>query len=79
MEKKILALNFGNCKTLQNLWKIGLKNNISKKKLTCKEYNCGTLKAQQKMCTKVTHIKNLNLVRNMKTLENTHTHTHTHT
>jgi hypothetical protein len=27
------------------------------------------------MCTKVTHIKNLNLVRNMKTLENTHTHT----
>jgi hypothetical protein len=30
------------------------------------------------MCTKVTHIINLNLVRNMKTLENTHTHTHTY-
>jgi hypothetical protein len=26
------------------------------------------------MCTKVTHIKNLNLVGNVKTLENTHTH-----
>ncbi len=76
MKKQRLAPNFGNCKTLHNLWKLG-KKTIAPKKLICKEQNCGTLKTQeQKMCTRIMHIKNLNLVGNVQTLENTHTHTH---
>jgi hypothetical protein len=78
MEKRRFALNFENCKTLQNLYKIGLKKQYFQKTINYKKYNCEILKSQeQKMCTKVAHIKNLNLVGNVKSLENTHTHTHT--